>query len=109
MTTEIQTVTLAIILGTLVAIVYALRILVLLERRIARVDHHVELMAMGILKDEKRILSEENRLEEMIKQLLPAPAAKKSVSKPAAKKSVSKPVAKKSVKSASSKKKSVKK
>ncbi len=46
---------LAIILGTLAAIVYSLRVLVLLERRIARIDTHIELMAKSILKDEEEI------------------------------------------------------
>jgi hypothetical protein len=46
---------LAIILGTLAAIVYSLRVLILLERRIARIDMHIELMAKSILKDEEEI------------------------------------------------------
>ena len=37
-----QEVTLAIIVGTLAAIVYSLRILVLMERRIARIEMHIE-------------------------------------------------------------------
>jgi hypothetical protein len=46
---------LAIIIGTLAAIVYSLRVLILLERRIARIDVHIELMAKSILKDEEDI------------------------------------------------------
>ncbi|MBD3209389.1 hypothetical protein GF367_03135 [Candidatus Woesearchaeota archaeon] len=46
---------LAIIIGTLAAIVYSLRVLILLERRIARIDVHIELMAKSILKDEQEI------------------------------------------------------
>ena len=46
---------LAIIIGTLAAIVYSLRVLILLERRIARIDTHIELMAKSILKDEEDI------------------------------------------------------
>ncbi|MBW2982736.1 hypothetical protein KY327_00360 [Candidatus Woesearchaeota archaeon] len=46
---------LAIIIGTLAAIVYSLRVLILLERRIARIDMHIELMAKSILKDEEEI------------------------------------------------------
>ena len=46
---------LAIIIGTLAAIVYSLRVLILLERRIARIDTHIELMAKSILKDEQEI------------------------------------------------------
>ena len=44
--------TLAVIIGTLAAIVYSLRILVLLERRIARMDYHLELMTRKIAKAE---------------------------------------------------------
>lgn len=46
---------LAIIIGTLAALVYSLRVLILLERRIARIDVHIELMAKSILKDEEDI------------------------------------------------------
>lgn len=46
---------LAIIIGTLAAIVYSLRVLILLERRLARIDTHIEIMAKSILKDEEEI------------------------------------------------------
>ncbi len=46
---------LAIIIGTLAAIVYSLRVLILLERRLARIDTHIEIMAKTILKDETEI------------------------------------------------------
>lgn len=52
---------LAIIIATLAAIVYSLRVLILLERRIARIDTHIEVMAKSILKDEEEI-------EDMIKK-----------------------------------------
>jgi len=68
--TAVQTITLAIILGTLLAIVYSLRILVLLERRIARMDHHIELMTMAVLKDERRVLDKENRIEQLLEKAL---------------------------------------
>lgn len=64
----VTTVTLAIVVGTLAAIVYSLRILVLLERRIARIDKHIELMAMNILKDEKKELEEEARIEALLQK-----------------------------------------
>lgn len=70
MADPVQTVTLAIILGTLIAIVYSLRILVLLERRIARMDHHVELLAMSILKDEKKLIADEKQLEKLVKRAI---------------------------------------
>jgi len=50
---------LAVILATLAAIVYSLRILVILERRIARVDLNIERLA-------ERILSEEGRIEKAL-------------------------------------------
>lgn len=52
----ITTVTLAIIIGTLAAIVYALRVLVLMERRISRIDKHIEMMAEKIVLEEGQIL-----------------------------------------------------
>ena len=58
----LDTVILAIIIGTLAAIVYSLRILVLLERRIARIDKHIELMTMSVLREEHKIEQEEQRL-----------------------------------------------
>ena len=48
-------ITLAIIIGTLAAIVYSLRVLVLMERRMARVEMHIENMANKIIKEEYRI------------------------------------------------------
>ena len=49
---SLEIIILAIIVGTLAAIVYSLRILVLLERRIARIDYHLELMTRKIAKAE---------------------------------------------------------
>ena len=51
----IQEVTLAIIVGTLAAIVYSLRILVLMERRIARIEMHVENVIGKIMREELKI------------------------------------------------------
>lgn len=64
----VTTVTLAIVIGTLAAIVYSMRILVLMERRIARIDKHIELMAMNILKDEKKELANEAKIEAMLQR-----------------------------------------
>ena len=104
MTEPIQTITLAIILGTLIAIVYSLRILVLLERRIARMDHHIELMAMNILKGEKKLLDDEKRLEKLVTAALKA--SKSSTKKKSSKKKTTKKKStKKSSKKSSKKKK----
>ncbi|MBI2564842.1 hypothetical protein HYV79_02525 [Candidatus Woesearchaeota archaeon] len=50
-------VTLAVIIGTLAAIVYCLRVLVLMERRLERIEAHADKIAHKILKGEKRIES----------------------------------------------------
>ena len=48
----VQEVTLAIIIGTLAAIVYSLRIMVLMERRIARIEMHIERVVDKVIKEE---------------------------------------------------------
>ena len=42
---ELAEVILAVIIGTLAAIVYSLRVLILLERRVASMEMHIERMA----------------------------------------------------------------
>ena len=51
----VQEITLAIIIGTLAAIVYSLRILVLMERRIARIEMHIERVVDKLIKEEIKI------------------------------------------------------
>ena len=51
----VQEITLAIIIGTLAAIVYSLRVLVLMERRIARLGGHIERVVNKEMKEELRI------------------------------------------------------
>ena len=51
----VQEITLAVIIGTLAAIVYSLRILVLMERRIARIEMHIERVVDKVIKEEIRI------------------------------------------------------
>ena len=51
----VQEITLAIIIGTLAAIVYSLRILVLMERRIARIEMHIERVVDKLVKEELKI------------------------------------------------------
>ncbi|MBI4739343.1 hypothetical protein HY772_07400 [Candidatus Woesearchaeota archaeon] len=70
----LEGVTLAIIIGTLAAIVYSLRILVLLERRIARMDENLLRIANRLEREELSVLDEEKRIEKML-------SAKKSSSK----------------------------
>ena len=51
----VQEITLAIIVGTLGAIVYSLRVLVLMERRVARIEGHIERAVDNVMKGEVRI------------------------------------------------------
>jgi len=46
---------LAVIIGTLAAIVYSLRVLVLMERRVARIETHLDKMVHRTLLEEARI------------------------------------------------------
>lgn len=53
---------LLVILTTLAAIVWSLRVLFMLERRIARIDIHIEQLVESVLKEEKRIEAEEAKI-----------------------------------------------
>ena len=59
MALSLEQLTLAIIVGTLAAIVYALRVLVILERRIARMDGN-------IMKITKKVIAEEIKIEKAL-------------------------------------------
>jgi hypothetical protein len=48
-------ITLAVVIGTLAAIVYSLRVLVLMERRMARIETHIDRVVHKILKEELKI------------------------------------------------------
>jgi hypothetical protein len=63
-----DTIILAIIIGTLAAIVYSLRILVLLERRIAKIDLNLERIVERVAIEERKIESEEGRIEKILKK-----------------------------------------
>jgi hypothetical protein len=54
---------LSIVMGTLFAIVYCLRVLVLMERRVARIEIHIENLATRILSEELKIEREEKEIE----------------------------------------------
>lgn len=49
--------TLYVILAITLAIVYALRYVVVMERRIARIELHIEKIAKAVLREEKSIRS----------------------------------------------------
>jgi hypothetical protein len=55
MALNLEGVILSIIIGTLAAIVYSLRILILMERRMSRIEGHVESISAKILREELRI------------------------------------------------------
>jgi hypothetical protein len=61
---ELAEVILAVIIGTLAAIVYSLRVLIMLERRVASMESNIQRMTGRILKEEKVI-------EKMIKRRSP--------------------------------------
>lgn len=48
-------ITLAAVIGTLAAIVYCLRVLVLMERRVGRIEAHLDTLIHRVLKEEKHI------------------------------------------------------
>jgi hypothetical protein len=48
-------ITLAIIVGTLAAIVYSLRVLVLMERRVARIEEHMDTLVHKVAVEETKI------------------------------------------------------
>ncbi len=52
---ELAEVILAVIIGTLAAIVYSLRVLILLERRVASMERNIHRMTSQVLKEEKTI------------------------------------------------------
>lgn len=62
----VEGVTLSIIVGTLAAIVYALRILVILERRIARMDLNLESIVKQVMREELKIEKEEKLIAQKL-------------------------------------------
>ena len=52
---EIQQVILAVIIGTLLAIVYSLRVLILVERRVASMEMNIQRLTSKVLKEEINI------------------------------------------------------
>lgn len=55
MALNLEGIILSIIIGTLAAIVYSLRVLVLMERRMSRIENHIESVASKILQEELKI------------------------------------------------------
>lgn len=72
---------LAAFFGVLAAIIYSLKVLVIMERRIARMDSHIEVIAKKIAREEFKI----EKQETAILQALKADKAKRVAKKPAKK------------------------
>ena len=53
---ELAEVILAVIIGTLAAIVYSMRVLILLERRVASKEANIQKMTTKVLKEESVIV-----------------------------------------------------
>lgn len=81
---EFSGVILGIVIGTLAAIVYSLRVLVLMERRIARIDSHIEALVLQVLTSEEEIKTEERKIENMLAGRSRKAAPKKATKKKAA-------------------------
>ncbi len=62
------TLVLAIIVATLAAIVYSLRVLVLMERRISRIDAHIEALVKSVMREELKIERAEAQIESRLKK-----------------------------------------
>ncbi len=52
---ELAEVILAVIIGTLAAIVYSLRVLIMLERRVASMESNIQRMTARVLQEEAAI------------------------------------------------------
>lgn len=76
-----DTVILGIIIGTLAAIVYSLRVLILLERRIARMDLNIEALTNRVLQEELKIEREERAIASKIGSRKTTPKSKARSSK----------------------------
>ncbi len=76
-----DTVILGIIIGTLAAIVYSLRVLILLERRISRMDLNIEALTNRVLREEVQIEHEEKVLETKARAKPKKSAKRKTVKK----------------------------
>ena len=81
MTVALEQITISIVIGTLAAIVYSLRVLVLMERRVQRIEIHIENLASRILAEEIKI----QEAEEAIQEKLGIQSKKPSKSQPAKK------------------------
>lgn len=87
-----DSVILGIIIGVLAAIVYSLRVLILLERRIARMDLNIESLTNRVLREELIIEKEEKEIQRKlgVKSRSPTKKPVKKTTKKTVKKSTKK-------------------
>lgn len=95
-------VVLGIVIGTLAAIVYSLRVLILLERRIARMDLNIESLTRKVLSEELLIAREEQAIEKKLG--MRSASARRPVKKKATKKKAPKKTKKKATRKKTTKK-----
>ncbi len=62
MALPIEQLTLYVILGTLAAIVYSFRYLIMLQRRVAKMDENIAKLTKKILKEEVKIETMEKKI-----------------------------------------------
>jgi len=62
MALTIEQLSLYVIIGTLAAIVYSFRYLILLERRVAKMDENITRIAKKVLKEEVKIKGMEKKI-----------------------------------------------
>ncbi|MGB9748326.1 MAG: hypothetical protein ACP5H9_02205 [Candidatus Woesearchaeota archaeon] len=65
-----EQVILAVILATLASIVYSLRMLFVMEKRVANIEINIEKLVLKLLKEEEEALKEEEIKEEIEKKVL---------------------------------------
>ena len=65
-----EQVILAVILATLASIVYSLRMLFVMEKRVANIELNIEKLVLKLLKEEEEALKEEEIKEEIEKKVL---------------------------------------
>ena len=106
-----DSVILGIIIGVLAAILYSLRVLILVERRIARLDLNLEALVQRVFQEELKIEKEEQAIEKSLGVGKSSSKKKTAKRKSASRKTSSKKAASKksSRKKASSRKKSTRK
>ena len=66
MVLSVQNLTLAVIVGALAAIVYSLRVLVLLERRMSKMDENIARITKKVLAEELKIERVEKRIAQKV-------------------------------------------